>query len=87
MDIPKLTADGRNWQTYGGWVLEAVAEDSLKGYLDGVRACQATDTVWQQQAAEAHYLIICSIPDSILMLCMHLEDPRDVFSYPKNRCG
>ncbi|KAI5986679.1 hypothetical protein EDD15DRAFT_2200053 [Pisolithus albus] len=115
MDIPELAADGRNWQTYGGWVLEAVAEDGLKGYLDGsgerplypevlhsvgderaphtgkerdsVRAWQAADTVWQQRAAEAHYLIICGIPDSILMLCMHLEDPHDVFSYLENRYG
>ncbi|KAI5999102.1 hypothetical protein EDD15DRAFT_2363138 [Pisolithus albus] len=115
MDIPELAADGRNWQTYGGWVLEAVAEDGLKGYLDGseerpmypevlhsvgdgsaphtgeerdsVRAWQAADAVWQQRAAEAHYLIICGIPDSILMLCMHLEDPHDVFSYLENRYG
>ncbi|KAI6116626.1 hypothetical protein EDD16DRAFT_1520446 [Pisolithus croceorrhizus] len=29
MDLPKLTEDGCNWQTYGGWVLQALSEDSL----------------------------------------------------------
>lgn len=35
MDLPKLTEHGCNWQTYGGWVLQALSEDSLMGYLDG----------------------------------------------------
>ncbi|KIK25404.1 hypothetical protein PISMIDRAFT_677257 [Pisolithus microcarpus 441] len=32
---PKLTADGCNWHTYGGWVLKAISEDDLMGYLKG----------------------------------------------------
>ncbi|KAI6094808.1 hypothetical protein F5141DRAFT_1069076 [Pisolithus sp. B1] len=35
----------------------------------------------------AHYLIISGIPDSILMLIMHLETPHETFAYLKNRYG
>ncbi|KIK10544.1 hypothetical protein PISMIDRAFT_690968 [Pisolithus microcarpus 441] len=34
---PKLAADGCkcNWHTYGSWVLKAILEDDLMGYLEG----------------------------------------------------
>ncbi|KAI6094319.1 hypothetical protein EDD16DRAFT_1733837 [Pisolithus croceorrhizus] len=35
----------------------------------------------------AHYLIISGIPDSILMLIMHLETPHETFAYLENRYG
>ncbi|KIK10789.1 hypothetical protein PISMIDRAFT_20102 [Pisolithus microcarpus 441] len=35
----------------------------------------------------AHYLIISGIPDSILMLVMHLETPHETFAYLENRYG
>ncbi|KAI6025145.1 hypothetical protein BKA83DRAFT_7220 [Pisolithus microcarpus] len=35
----------------------------------------------------AHYLIISGIPDSILMLVMHLETPHETFTYLKNCYG
>ncbi|KAI6100946.1 hypothetical protein EV401DRAFT_2215090 [Pisolithus croceorrhizus] len=112
---PELTADGCNWHTYGSWVLKALSEDDLTGYLDGsetrptnprllqgdgddwtpqtdkereaVAVWRTADNAWQQRAAMAHYLIISGIPDSILMLIMHLETPHETFAYLENRYG
>ncbi|KAI6103227.1 hypothetical protein EV401DRAFT_2079628 [Pisolithus croceorrhizus] len=112
---PELAADGCNWHTYGSWVLKALSEDDLMGYLDGsetrptnprllqgdgdgwtpqtdeereaVAVWRTADNAWQQQAAMAHYLIISGIPDSILMLIMHLETPHETFAYLENRYG
>ncbi|KAI6152911.1 hypothetical protein EDD17DRAFT_1633204 [Pisolithus thermaeus] len=100
---PELAADGCNWHTYGSWVLKALSEDDLTGYLDGllqgdgddwtpqtdeereaVTVWRTTDDAWQQCAAMAHYLIISGIPDSILMLVMHLETPHETFAYLEN---
>ncbi|KAI6137445.1 hypothetical protein EDD17DRAFT_1517350 [Pisolithus thermaeus] len=112
---PELAADGCNWHTYGSWVLKALSEDDLTGYLDGsetrptnprllqgngdgwtprtneereaVAVWRTTDDAWQQRAAMAHYLVISGIPDSILMLVMHLETPHETFAYLENRYG
>ncbi|KAI5984745.1 hypothetical protein EDD15DRAFT_2374848 [Pisolithus albus] len=35
----------------------------------------------------AHQYIIFGLPDSILMLCMHLDTPHEMFSYLENRYG
>ncbi|KAI6168749.1 hypothetical protein EDD17DRAFT_1529975 [Pisolithus thermaeus] len=35
----------------------------------------------------AHQFIIYSLPDSILMLCMHLDTPREAFAYLEHRYG
>ncbi|KAI6137104.1 hypothetical protein F5141DRAFT_1209422 [Pisolithus sp. B1] len=35
----------------------------------------------------AHQYIIYSLPDSILMLCMHLDTPCEMFTYLENRYG
>ncbi|KAI6099611.1 hypothetical protein F5141DRAFT_1250663 [Pisolithus sp. B1] len=35
----------------------------------------------------AHQFIIYGLPDSILMLCMHLDTPREAFAYLKYRYG
>ncbi|KAI6103515.1 hypothetical protein F5141DRAFT_1239107 [Pisolithus sp. B1] len=115
MDLPELTEDGCNWQTYGSWVLKAISEDGLMGHLDGsetrpttlkllqeygarwtprtneerdvVTAWKTTDNVWHQRAAMAHQYIIYGLPDSILMLCMHLDTPREMFTYLENCYG
>ncbi|KAI6100549.1 hypothetical protein F5141DRAFT_304111 [Pisolithus sp. B1] len=112
---PELAADGCNWHTYGSWVLKALSEDDLTGYLDGsetrptnprllqgdgddwtpqtdeereaVTVWRTADDAWQQHAAMAHYLIISGIPDSILVLVVHLETPHKTFAYLENRYG
>ncbi|KIK15433.1 hypothetical protein PISMIDRAFT_115190 [Pisolithus microcarpus 441] len=45
---------------------------------------RTADDVWQQWVAMAHYLIISGIPDSVLMLIMHLETPHETFTYLKS---
>ncbi|KIK21162.1 hypothetical protein PISMIDRAFT_12428 [Pisolithus microcarpus 441] len=110
---PELAEDGCNWHTYGSWVLKALSEDDLMGYLEGsetrpthpsllqgdgdgwtpqtdeeqeaVMAWKTTDDVWHQRAAMAHQYIIFGLPDSILMLCMHLDTPHETFVYLENR--
>ncbi|KAI6021097.1 hypothetical protein EDC04DRAFT_382131 [Pisolithus marmoratus] len=112
---PELAEDGCNWHNYGSWVLKALLEDDLMGYLDGsetrptnpsllqgggddwtpqtdeereaVMVWRTNDSMWQQRAAMAHYVIISGIPDSILMLVMHLETPHETFAYLENRYG
>ncbi|KAI6028092.1 hypothetical protein EDC04DRAFT_2899166 [Pisolithus marmoratus] len=34
-----------------------------------------------------HHIIISGLPDSILMLCMHLDTPHETFTYLKNHYG
>ncbi|KAI6095701.1 hypothetical protein F5141DRAFT_1265588 [Pisolithus sp. B1] len=115
MDLPELTEDGCNWQTYGSWVLKAISEVSLMCHLDGsetrpttlkllqeygagwtprtneerdvITAWKTADDAWHQRAAMAHQYIIYGLPDSILMLCMHLDTPREMFTYLENRYG
>ncbi|KAI5997351.1 hypothetical protein EDC04DRAFT_3096366 [Pisolithus marmoratus] len=54
---------------------------------DEVAVWQTADNMWRQRAAMAHHLIISGLPDSILMLCMHLETPHETFAYLENRYG
>ncbi|KAI6000247.1 hypothetical protein EDC04DRAFT_3096024 [Pisolithus marmoratus] len=112
---PELAEDGCNWHTYGSWVLKAISEEGLMGYLDGsetrpttpkllqeygarwtprtneerdeLAAWQAADDAWQQRTAMVHHIIISGIPDSILMLCMHVDTPHEAFAYLENRYG
>ncbi|KAI6124687.1 hypothetical protein EV401DRAFT_2207756 [Pisolithus croceorrhizus] len=44
-------------------------------------AWKTTDNTWHQRAAMAHQFIIYGLPDSILMLCTHLDTPRKAFAY------
>ncbi|KAI6127042.1 hypothetical protein F5141DRAFT_1249520 [Pisolithus sp. B1] len=54
---------------------------------DVVTAWKTADNVWHQRAAMAHQFIIYGLPDSILMLCMHLDTPREAFAYLEYRYG
>ncbi|KAI6095148.1 hypothetical protein F5141DRAFT_1068635 [Pisolithus sp. B1] len=54
---------------------------------DVVMAWKTTDNVWHQRATMAHQFIIYGLPDSILMLCMHLDTPREAFAYLECRYG
>ncbi|KAI6098934.1 hypothetical protein EDD17DRAFT_1043823 [Pisolithus thermaeus] len=54
---------------------------------EAVMVWRTADNAWQQRAAMAHYLIISGIPDSILMLIMHLETPHETFAYLENHYG
>ncbi|KAI6117948.1 hypothetical protein F5141DRAFT_1263236 [Pisolithus sp. B1] len=115
MDLPELTEDGCNWQTYSSWVLKAISEDGLIGHLDGsetqpttpkllqeygarwtpqtneerdvITAWKTADDAWHQWATMAHQFIIYGLPDSILMLCMHLDTPREAFAYLEHCYG
>ncbi|KAI6099640.1 hypothetical protein F5141DRAFT_1218989 [Pisolithus sp. B1] len=115
MDLPELTEDGCNWQTYSSWVLKAISEDGLIGHLDGsetrpttpkllqeygagwtprtneerdvITAWKTADDAWHQRAAMAHQFIIYGLPDSILMLCMHLDTPCKAFAYLEYHYG
>ncbi|KAI6098116.1 hypothetical protein F5141DRAFT_1066945 [Pisolithus sp. B1] len=48
---------------------------------DVITAWKTADDAWHQRAAMAHQFIIYGLPDSILMLCMHLDTPRKAFAY------
>ncbi|KAI6117949.1 hypothetical protein F5141DRAFT_1201485 [Pisolithus sp. B1] len=48
---------------------------------DVVMAWKTTDNMWHQRAAMAHQFIIYGLPNSILMLCMHLDTPHEAFAY------
>ncbi|KAI6102435.1 hypothetical protein EDD16DRAFT_1900916 [Pisolithus croceorrhizus] len=50
-------------------------------------AWKTADNVWHQRATMAHQFIIYGLPDSILMLCMHLDTPREAFAYLEYRYG
>ncbi|KAI6098661.1 hypothetical protein EDD16DRAFT_1732301 [Pisolithus croceorrhizus] len=54
---------------------------------DVVTAWKTADDVWHQRAAMAHQYIIYGLPNSILMLCMHLDTPREAFAYLEYRYG
>ncbi|KAI6142922.1 hypothetical protein EDD17DRAFT_215673 [Pisolithus thermaeus] len=54
---------------------------------EAVAVWRTADNAWQQRASMAHYLIISGIPDSILMLVMHFETPRETFAYLESRYG
>ncbi|KAI5987151.1 hypothetical protein EDC04DRAFT_3149382 [Pisolithus marmoratus] len=54
---------------------------------DVVTAWKTADNTWHQRAAMAHQYIIFGLPDSILMLCMHLDTPHETFAYLENRYG
>ncbi|KAI6037718.1 hypothetical protein EDC04DRAFT_3029157 [Pisolithus marmoratus] len=54
---------------------------------DVVTAWKTADNAWHQRAAMAHQYIIFGLPDSILMLCMHLDTPHETFAYLENRYG
>ncbi|KAI6122061.1 hypothetical protein F5141DRAFT_1211694 [Pisolithus sp. B1] len=54
---------------------------------DVVTAWKTADNVWHQWAAMAHQFIIYGLPDSILMLCMHLDTPHEAFAYLEHRYG
>ncbi|KAI6104409.1 hypothetical protein F5141DRAFT_1237976 [Pisolithus sp. B1] len=54
---------------------------------DVITAWKTADKAWHQQAAMAHQYIIYGLPDSILMLCMHLDTPREAFAYLEYRYG
>ncbi|KAI6002512.1 hypothetical protein EDC04DRAFT_2908513 [Pisolithus marmoratus] len=54
---------------------------------DVVAAWKTADDTWHQRAAMAHQYIIFSLPDSILMLCMHLDTPGEAFAYLESRYG
>ncbi|KAI6148968.1 hypothetical protein EDD17DRAFT_1900982 [Pisolithus thermaeus] len=63
-------------QEYGaGWTPRTNEE------RDVVTAWKTADDAWHQRAAMAHQFIIYGLPDSILMLCMHLDTPREAFAY------
>ncbi|KAI6142537.1 hypothetical protein EDD17DRAFT_1902214 [Pisolithus thermaeus] len=69
-------------QEYGaGWTPRTNEE------RDVVTAWKTADNVWHQRAAMAHQFIIYGLPDSILMLCMHLDTPREAFAYLECRYG
>ncbi|KAI6110655.1 hypothetical protein EV401DRAFT_1992802, partial [Pisolithus croceorrhizus] len=69
-------------QEYGaGWTPRTNEEQ------DVVMAWKTADNVWHQRAAMAHQFIIYSLPDSILMLCMHLDTPREAFAYLEHHYG
>ncbi|KAI6168255.1 hypothetical protein EDD17DRAFT_1892923 [Pisolithus thermaeus] len=69
-------------QEYGaGWTPRTNEE------RDVVTAWKTADNVWHQRAAMAHQFIIYGLPDSILMLCMHLDTPREAFAYLEHRYG
>ncbi|KAI6101806.1 hypothetical protein F5141DRAFT_1242723 [Pisolithus sp. B1] len=48
MDLPELTEDGCNWQTYSSWVLKAISEDGLMGHLDGSETRPTTPKLLQE---------------------------------------
>ncbi|KAI6000281.1 hypothetical protein EDC04DRAFT_3096018 [Pisolithus marmoratus] len=54
---------------------------------DVIAAWKTADDAWHQRAAMAHQYIIFGLPDSILMLCMHLDTPGEAFAYLENRYG
>ncbi|KAI6020506.1 hypothetical protein EDC04DRAFT_407745 [Pisolithus marmoratus] len=54
---------------------------------DVIAAWKTADDAWHQRAAMAHQYIIFGLPDSILMLCMHLDTPHETFAYLENRYG
>ncbi|KAI6023271.1 hypothetical protein EDC04DRAFT_3143545 [Pisolithus marmoratus] len=54
---------------------------------DEVTAWKTADDAWHQRTAMVHHIIISGIPDSILMLVMHLETPHETFAYLENRYG
>ncbi|KAI6114479.1 hypothetical protein F5141DRAFT_1062870 [Pisolithus sp. B1] len=69
-------------QEYGaGWTPRTNEE------RDVVTAWKTADNVWHQRAAMAHQFIIYGLPNSILMLCMHLDTPRKAFAYLECRYG
>ncbi|KAI6100388.1 hypothetical protein EDD16DRAFT_1762713 [Pisolithus croceorrhizus] len=69
-------------QEYGaGWTPRTNEE------RDVITAWKTADNAWHQQAAMAHQFIIYGLPDSILMLCMHLDTPCEMFTYLENRYG
>ncbi|KAI6102103.1 hypothetical protein F5141DRAFT_1241828 [Pisolithus sp. B1] len=87
MDLPELTEDGCNWQTYGSWEYGAGWTPRTNEERDVVTAWKTADDAWHQRAAMAHQFIIYGLPDSILMLCMHLDTPREAFAYLECRYG
>ncbi|KAI6047884.1 hypothetical protein EDC04DRAFT_2886680 [Pisolithus marmoratus] len=54
---------------------------------DVIAAWKTADDAWHQRAAMAHQYIIFGLPDSILMLCMHLDTPGEAFAYLESRYG
>ncbi|KAI6126964.1 hypothetical protein F5141DRAFT_1249226 [Pisolithus sp. B1] len=69
-------------QEYGaGWTPRTNEE------RDVVTAWKTADNVWHQWATMAHQFIIYGLPDSILMLCMHLDTPREAFAYFEHHYG
>ncbi|KAI5983519.1 hypothetical protein EDC04DRAFT_2914899 [Pisolithus marmoratus] len=50
-------------------------------------AWKTADDAWHQWAAMAHQYIIFSLPDSILMLCMHLDTPLEMFTFLEKHFG
>ncbi|KAI6094088.1 hypothetical protein EDD16DRAFT_1722217 [Pisolithus croceorrhizus] len=69
-------------QEYGaGWTPRTNEE------RDVITAWKTADDAWHQQAAMAHQYIIYGLPDSILMLCMHLDTPCKTFAYLERRYG
>ncbi|KAI6096037.1 hypothetical protein F5141DRAFT_1221119 [Pisolithus sp. B1] len=69
-------------QEYGaGWTPRTNEE------RDVITAWKTADDAWHQRATMAHQFIIYGLPDSILMLCMHLDTPREAFAYLEYRYG
>ncbi|KAI6118314.1 hypothetical protein F5141DRAFT_1290342 [Pisolithus sp. B1] len=69
-------------QEYGaGWTPRTNEE------RDVITAWKTADNMWHQRAAMAHQFIIYGLPDSILMLCMHLDTPCEAFAYLECRYG
>ena len=80
--IPALSPDGSNWSAWHMQVEQAAAELGLREYLTGTM----TDPV-RQLDTTTKWIIVSSLPDSILGIIFHLTTAHEQWEHLRNRFG
>ena len=84
-EIFALEQDGRNWSAYRKMLLHEADVEGLRGLFDGTEAQpldeRGTDSLWDQQNAQAMCLFAMTIPDSLFLRISHFDTALEALLY------